>query len=331
MIKHGLILCALLLASPLGSSQSRQPSGGRPTTAQLTVRVSFDDTSPPPSMPIRIQLLASSGATMFEAYTRDAGQAEFAGLSAGNYSLKLSSPDIEETATSFSIYPHESVHTEFVQVRRKPSASQNSSKEGSVSAAALNIPEKVRKEFEKGMHALNENKLGDAEKHLSKAVEDYPHFAAAWNARGVVAMRSDRPADARNLFQKAIDADNQFPQAYVNLARLLIAEKKNADAETLLTRSISLDPRDPNALTLLANLDLSMGKLDEAIANARKVHSLPHADQPVAHLIAGMALEQQHLDSEAAVEFRQFLLESPHSTSVDRIRAELEAIEKRSH
>ena len=80
---------------------------------------------------------------------------------------------------------------------------------------------------------------------------------------------------------------------------------------------------------MLANLNLSMGKLDDAIANARKAHDLPHADYPLVHLIAGMALEQKRLDAEAAVEFRQFLQESPNSPSVERIRAELDAIEKR--
>ena len=70
--------------------------------------------------------------------------------------------------------------------------------------------------------------------------------------------------------------------------------------------------------------------MDEAIANTRKIHSLPHGNLPVAHLIAGMAWVKKERYSEAAAEYRMFLEEAPNSTSADRIRAELDAIEKRA-
>ena len=181
------------------------------------------------------------------------------------------------------------------------------------------------------MHAMNETKWDDADKHFSKAIDQYPNYAAAWNARGVVFMRSQKAPDAHSAFEKAIAADSQFSSAYVNLAKLLILEKKNAEAETLLGKAISLNPRDPNALAVLANLDLTTGRLDEAIANAQRVHTLPHGDLAVAHLIAGMALQRKQMYPDAATEYKLFLEESPNSPNAGRIRAQLQVMEKQLH
>ena len=321
MVKCGFILGALLFLSAAALGQGR-------TSCELTVRVSYENPMGKIS-PVRVQVLSENRTPITDTYTREDGNATFAGIPAGNFFVRVTGMDIEDAMQSFSIYARQTMHTEFVQIRLKASREPKSSSSPSVSAATLNIPEKARKEFEKGMQAMNENKLPDADKHFSKALEQYPRYAAAWNARGVVDMKSNKPAEAHTMFQSAIDADKDFSLAYVNLGRLLVSEKKNVEAESILTKATSLDPRDPGALSMLANLNLSMGKLDDAIANARKAHDLPHADYPLVHLIAGMALEQKQLDAEAAAEFRQFLQESPHSPSVDRIHAELDAIEKR--
>lgn len=144
-------------------------------------------------------------------------------------------------------------------------------------------------------------------------------------------MHMEKPTEAEDFFRKAITADGQFSPAYVNLAKLLISQNKNAVAEEFLTKTLSQNPRDPSALAVLANLDLTTGRLDDAILNARKIHGLAHADYPVAHLIAGMALEKKQLDLEAAAEYRQFLQEAPNSASVEKVKAELDAIAKRVH
>ncbi len=297
--------------------------------AQVCLKVRFTDNNSPAAQ-LKVQLLsAENGLTVAETYTRQDGDAYFSGVSAGDYQLLVSGADIEDATASFKIERRQAVHAVAINVRRIASSAQSS--DTSVSLATLNLPNKARQEFEKGMQAMEEAKLEDADNHFSKAVGQYPAYAAAWNARGVVCMRTEKWDGAKIMFGKAIAADSQFSEAYVNWAKVLIKEKKNTEAETLLTKSLSLSPRDPNALAVLANLDLNMGKLDEAITNARRVHDLPHANLSAAHLIAAMALEKKQLYAEAASEYRQFLQEAPNSTSAGRIRAQVDALEKRLH
>ena len=265
MVKLTAFIFGLIMLSSAALAQGRldNPAG----TASVSVDISSDDTKPPATS-LQVALFTTGDSQVSTVYTANQSTAVFNGIRSGNYQVRVTGAEIEETTARFTVLPRQSFVLVTVRVKRKATAADRSSRDGAVSTATLNIPEKARQEFEKGMHAMNETKWDDADKHFSKAIDQYPNYAAAWNARGVVFMRSQKAPDAHSAFEKAIAADGQFSSAYVNLAKLLILEKKNAEAETLLGKAISLNPRDPNALAVLANLDLTTGRLDEAIARA---------------------------------------------------------------
>jgi tetratricopeptide (TPR) repeat protein len=301
----------------------------RPTTAELSIRVVLPD-STAYEVPVRVQLLNSSRTPIAETYTRNDGMAQFSGVNPGEYLVKVSSMDIEESTASFSIYPRESQHQEYVTIKLK-NAAANSSTQGSISAATLNIPKKASKDLEKGIQALDENRTADAATYISKAIETYPRFPAAWNAQGVVAMKTDDREKARVDFEKAIEYDGNFVEAYVNLAKLQIREKKNTEALASLNKAISINPRNPSALLVLANLELTSGKYDDAIKHANQVHALPHPNYSAAHLVAAMAFERKDAFADAVAEYKMFLDESPGSPSQDKVRAALESAQKHIH
>ena len=326
MPRRWLAFVPILL--PLLAFPQSRDTGQRPTLCQVSVKVTGDDSRPFAS-PVRVQLLSNTRTPIAETFTRDDGTATFSGVTANDYSVRVTSPDIEEASASFTIYPRQVVHTEYVIVRLKEAAIAKTSNQTSVSTASLNVPEKAINELDKGIRAMNQNKDKDAEKHISKALLVYPRFAAAWNARGALAMKSGDADTGRSMFEQALKMDDHFSEAYVNLAKLLMVQNKTADADTLLKKSITVNPRDVNALSLLANLDLTTGKLDEAVANAQKVHSLPHPNASVVHLIAATAFQRKGVYPDAAAEYRLFLQESPNSPSVDKVRSALDAVEKR--
>jgi len=325
MAKHRAIFVVVLLLFQFSAYlQGQQSANG----ATVSINITPDDTREAPKN-LHVTILTSVGVPVTETFTNDQSRTEFSGLRVGNYKVRVSGMDIEEATTDFSIVPRQNFQV--VSVRVKWKENQQNSTAGSVSAANLNIPDKARREFDKGMKSLNDNNLDDADKHLAKAIQDYAKYAPAMNARGVVLMREDKPADAQQMFEQAIATDSQFSQAYVNLAKLFIQQKKNVEAETLLNKAMSVDPRDTNPLIVLANLELNTGRFDDAIQNAQRVHSLPHANASVAHLIAAMAYQRKQLLPEAVAQYKQFLEESPNSTSADRIRAQIAALEKAVH
>lgn len=302
----------------------RTPSQPLNRGIDIEVRVTIDDRPAPEQ--IRVQLLSGTSAMISMQFTRDQGTATFRGVSAGNYRLKVTGLDIEDAETSFSVDPREQTHMEYVSVRSKPKTAQNSN-EGSISASTLNIPDKARKEFEKGASAMEKNDFAEAQKHFSKAVEIYPQYASAINNLGVIAMKSGDAALGRQLFDRAVLADSSNANAYLNVARCLLMEKKFAEAEPILLKASNLAPLDAEPLTLLANAQFAVGHHDLALMNAVKVHSLEHQRFSIVHLIAARVFESQKKLKDAADQYRLFLKESPASASAESARASLQALE----
>jgi tetratricopeptide (TPR) repeat protein len=315
----------LTLCQNLAEAQRSSRIPSRLSTVE--VRISLENERAAPEQ-LRVQLLTTSSATFGEQFTRDLGQVNFQNVPIGNYRIRVTGVDIEDAEVSFTLDAFEQHHVEFVHVKRKKSAEQTST-EGSVSAATLNIPDKARKEFDKGISGMNKSDYPEAQKHFSKALEIYPQYSAALNNLGVIAMRSGSPDEGRHFFEESIRVDGSNSSGYLNLARCLILQNKLTEAEPLLQKSVNLSPLDAEPLTLLANEQFVTGKLDLALANAHKVHSLEHQRFALAHLIAARILEQENKLEEAAEEYKLFLKESPDSPKATSVRAALQSLEKR--
>jgi tetratricopeptide (TPR) repeat protein len=325
-----LFLTIVALVSPFSIAQvANIPGQSRSRGTEVQVRITYENDRPANGQ-IRVDLVTSGGATVAQQFSRDDGQVTFQNVFPGNYRLRASGIDIVENSEStFSVDPRESVHFETLRVKIKKTEAQQSSNEGNISASVLNIPDKARKEFDKGISSMSKNDLPEAQKHFSKATEIYPQYSGAYNNLGVIAMKTGSPEDGKQFFEQAVRADANNPSAYVNLARCMMMKNDAPDALPLLQKASALSPLDPEALTLLANVQLSSNQLDLALANARKVHTMEHHRFAVSHLIAARVLVLQDKLDEAAAEYRTFLKESPDSPKADNVRATLESIEKR--
>ena len=324
-----LCLAWLLVCGCLGTSAAQRSGGaGSPSMVELTIRLT-DETSRPLTFPVRVQLLNGYGMRVEDGFSNDRGAISFR-VSAGNYKVRVGGVDVEETTfePGFTVYPRESGHLEMFAVKLKR-AEDAASAQGNVSVAELNVPDKARNEFSKGMEALAGKRYVDAEKRLRHATEIYPRYAAAFNSLGVVAMNTGKPAEGKALFEKAIEADREHPAAYVNLAKVLLAAKDFPHGEALLTKCTTLDPMNPEALSLLAYFQLEQREFDLAIASARKVHNLPHAKYSMAHYIAATALEAKQDAAGAISEYQLFLKESPDSPSSQQVRKSIASLEAR--
>src|SRR4029077_13866994 len=116
---------------------------------------------------------------MADTVTDDSGQAFFHNLRPGNYSLSATGPEGEAQETSFTINRGELTHNERLVIVRKEGTTP-SSNQGSVSKAALNIPDKARKEFDKGLVAFKKEDFPAARERFNKAIELYPQYSLAF-------------------------------------------------------------------------------------------------------------------------------------------------------
>lgn len=310
---------------PTGGTRPDIPSGdfGRMDTqrpSEVLIRVVYPNERPGPEHAM-VQLMSNAGVTVGQNFTNSEGQVTFSNIPPGTYRVKVSGMDLEETTTEgFVVDRNDPMHMEWVHVQPKQNASNTGSTQGMVSAVDLKVPEKARKEMNKGNDAFLAGDMKKAIEHYRKATELYPQFATAFNNLGAAYMRLQDRASARDAFAKAAEADPAMPSANANLARIYILDKQPGQAIPLLTRALSGAPNDAEFLMLMARAQLETEHYDEAISYARKAHSQPHPKFAFVHLIAGQALQAENKPEEARIEYEIFIKEAPDAPQAAQVR-----------
>ncbi len=147
-----------------------------------------------------------------------------------------------------------------------------------VSATNLNAPKDAKKAYDKGHHAIENNKLPEAQQELEKAVQLYPQYAAAWQDLGWVYAQQNQLDKARNAFTQAQAADGMFVPAYVGLSSVAVRESKWAEAADFSARATQLDGVDfPAAFFYNSLANYRLGNLEQAEKSARKAETLGRA------------------------------------------------------
>lgn len=288
----------------------------------IQVRVSYPDDRPVAEY-ISVELHNTSGATVAQGMTDPDGKVSFASVTPGSYYLRITGSGVKELTTdNFSLMHGERNHVEWVHVQRSEMGTTGS-KEGTVAAADLNIPEKAKKEFRKGNEAFSAGNLKKAVEHYAKATEVYPRFALAFNNLGVVYVQNSDILRAREAFAKAIEINPGISSANANLARLDLRENKADDAIPLLSRGLASTPESVEMLAMMAQAKLMAHSYDEAIAYAAKTHRLSHQRFASVHVIAAEAYEAQKKPVEARAQYQLFLQEDPDSPLAAKIRSAL--------
>jgi tetratricopeptide (TPR) repeat protein len=275
-----------------------------------------------------IELLTLGSVPVQRTYTDVDGRARLITENPGNYRIKVSAPEIEDThSPTFYLDGSMYFHSEMVEVKLKEGSAQQGGGPAMVASASLKAPKKARIQYEKGNNALRQRKWQEAIGHLQEAVETYPEYDMAHNDMGVAYMNLGDHQRGHECFEKALAANANSLDALQNMARLHIADRQYAQAETSLNRALSVDPFNQGALMLLAVVQAGGGKLDEAIATARKLHSAPHDAQAAVHVVAARALEDRKLPQDAAAEYKIYLQEDPSGPHAESARRALERIE----
>lgn len=203
--------------------------------------------------------------------------------------------------------------------------------EGStVTATSLSAPEPAKKAYGKGVNAMNDNKLADAQKNFEKAVGIYPEYAQAWSDLGEVLRRQAKPMDARAAWEKAVAADPKYIKPYIQLARLDMEEKRPEDAAAIAGKAVAMNPLEfPELYFVYAAANYNLKHLDLAEANARRATDLDRAHEiPRAELLLGTILISKGDRSGGLEHFKKYVElvpKAPDAEQVKRAIAQLEA------
>jgi tetratricopeptide (TPR) repeat protein len=309
-----LLLLLCLTAPVLGQSRGSTAGQNSRSSADLTVRVAFENDRPV-TKGVRVSLMSLHGGVVQDAFTNDVGAATFRGVSPGQYRVRVSGIDIETLdGDLFEIRNGEGSHPEWIRVKAKPGTETGAGAAGMVSAAELNIPDKARNELNKGFDALNKNEDDKAAAHFEKATEIYPQYAAAYDALGVAQIRLQNQAAARRSFETAASLNPKAASPNLNLARMAYQAGDYTEADRLMTKALNLEPTKADVLMLAAQTKLMLNLFDDAFALASKVNASPeHKNFPAAHLVCATVLERKRRPEEAVSEYKLFLDAAPQS------------------
>ncbi len=325
MRRIGLLALLLLLATcGTGLSQILQ----RPQPVRLRIEVTYED-GQTKVRDATVELMdAVGGSSAANRLNTDTdGRVEFT-TTTGGHRVRISGAEIQPLEARFEIAPVETYHIEHLRVRRKVEAQATPAAGGTVPTTRLKVPEKARKEFEKGSEALQKQQWQNSRTHFQAAIDAYPDYDLAYNGIGVATSNLNETAAARKAFTKAIELNPNLAEAQRNLARIYLAEHNYPEAQSLLKHSLESEPSNVWALTNVAYAELQIHHFQDALVDARKVHTLPHQGMASAHMIAGYALEALNRPQEAAAEFRLCLTEEPSGPNAKRAREAADRLAK---
>lgn len=144
------------------------------------------------------------------------------------------------------------------------SAAQSSTDgEGSVS-----VSPKAVEETEKGLHALQVNKLDEAQRHLGRALAIDPNFADGNYLMGVLLLRQKESGKASGYLQRSVDLSPNHAPALLALGEAAYLQQDYSRAIESLERFIRGQPQSPQAPTAKRYID-AMRRFQQPGADAK--------------------------------------------------------------
>jgi len=197
-----------------------------------------------------------------------------------------------------------------------------------ISVTSMAAPKDAMRAFEKAQKVKAE-KPEEAEKYLTKAVEIYPQFAAAWALLGDIHRQRNEFDAARTDYARAAAADPQFVNPEYGLTVIAMQEKKWDEAVRLSDQVLKLNAGAfPLAYFFSAAANYNLQKFEAAEDSARKFKALDtqHAHPDVCLLLSYVLLRKQDYAG-AAHEIRDYLAAAPNSPDAEQLKADAKRYE----
>lgn len=313
-------LLALFVLAACSTCLPQQQRLSAPRRARLRVTVTYDGQVRARDATVELQDAVGFSTAMDQKVTDQDGRVEF-NTTTGAHRIRISGADFYTLESELEIAPVEDLHDETFRVKRKTGVETTTQDEqNGIPAVRLKIPDKARKEFEKGSKSLEDQNWSASRKYFQAAIDLYPDYDLAYNGLGVACSQMNDTPSARQAFVKATQLNDKFAGAQRNLARILLSEHNYEQVALLLNQSLSVEPMNAWALTNAAYAELQLHKFKEAAEHALQVHKLSHEGLANAHVIAGYALEALGKQQEAAAQWKLYLKEDPRGPNAKRAK-----------
>jgi len=255
---------ALIAWAPIASAQS---SHFARTDGKISGTVLLKGGNRPASQ-VAVRLKSHAAGIFRSILTDLEGHFEVKSLPPSTYEIVVDEPGYEQAQASTQL---DGSSSELVLYLKSSSVPQPPRVSYAVSVRELKIPNKARREYEKGLGSLAKKDLAGSLIHFTKASEAFPDYYEAYYHVGVVETRLGHKNEARRAFQRAIDlSGGRYAWAEFGFGYLLYLEEKPEEAVTIIRRGLEADESSPVGYLVLGMALLRLNRLDEAERSAHE-------------------------------------------------------------
>jgi Tfp pilus assembly protein PilF len=253
-----------------------------------------------------------------------AGRFHFKRLEAGAYTIAVFVAGRGQARTTVEVGPGNADTRNRVQLTLRFKDSDFSfgdvMRQNLVSARALKIPERARREYQRAQRDLEKRDANSARLHLEKAVEIAPQFVAAWNGLGIIAYQSREFGRAEELFRQALAQDQKAYEPLVNLGGVLITLRRLEEAGEYNQRAVALRPNDAlaNSQLGITYFELRQWNLAEQYLERARELDPAHFSHP--QLLLARIHMRRGESRQAADALKDFLQHHPDWPQAQQVR-----------
>jgi tetratricopeptide (TPR) repeat protein len=166
---------------------------------------------------------------------------------------------------------------------------------------------KAKEAFDKGLQAINANKLPEAQKYVGEALKLAPGHPDVLFLQGVVDLSQHHWPEAQSVLEKATQLDPDNPRAFAALGIAFTNQGKYEAAIPPLEKSLQLQPAGWETQWTLAKAYYHQQQYDQALKTSQQALSESNGKAPdIALLVAQSLTAVGQYDAAAAV-LRDFL------------------------
>ena len=167
---------------------------------------------------------------------------------------------------------------------------------------------RAKEALDKGLRALGENKLRDADKHVSEAIRLAPKNPDVLYVQGVLNLKQQNWKQAQTVLEEAAQFDPNSPRTFAALGMALCNQGNYQAAITPLTKSLQLDPTGTwETKWALAKSLYRVQRYDEAVILSQESLQKSNGNAPEIALLVAQSLTAVGRYEEAAQVLHQFL------------------------
>src|SRR5260370_1537986 len=166
---------------------------------------------------------------------------------------------------------------------------------------------KAKEASDKGLQAINDNKLADAEKYVGEAMRLAHGHPDVMIVQGVPYRRTHNWAEAQSALEKATQLDPGNPRAFAALGMAFTNQGKYEEAIPPLEKSLQLEPGGWETQWTLAKAYYHHQQYGEALKASQQALAESNGKAPEIELLVAQSLTAVGQYEDSAKTLREFL------------------------